>query len=73
MENCTSTSVREMSEECFKLLRGIVPKGFEEPMKHVIKANIEYLRAFNSFIEVLIKQLEKLAEEEPKREKLKVE
>lgn len=62
-----------MTEEHIKLLRGLLPKGFEEPMNHLIKANIEYLRALNSFIELLIKHLEKVAEEEPKKEKVKVE
>lgn len=71
MENCTSTLVRVMTEDPFKNLR-ILPPEFEKPMKHLIRAKIEYLKALNSFIEALIGQLEKLVEEE-KQEKLKVE
>lgn len=59
--------------ELVRLLMGILPKDYEEPMKHVIKAKIEYLKALNSLIELIIKDLEKMVEEEPKREKLKVE
>lgn len=52
-----------------------VLKEYEEPVKHLIKANIELLKALHSFTGVLVANLEKMVEEEgePKREKLKVE
>lgn len=59
--------------ELIRILMRSLPKDYEEPMKHLIRAKIEYLKALNSFIELLIKDLEKMSEEEPKREKLKVE
>lgn len=50
-------------------------KEYEEPVKHIIKANIEVLKAIHAFTGVLVTNLEKMVEEEkePKREKLKVE
>ncbi|MDI9610893.1 MAG: hypothetical protein QFX36_06150 [Archaeoglobales archaeon] len=59
--------------ELIRLLMRTLPKEYEEPMQHVLKAKIEYLKALNSLIELIIKDLEKMVEEEPKREKLKVE
>ncbi|MCS7144730.1 MAG: hypothetical protein NZ879_06895 [Archaeoglobaceae archaeon] len=50
-------------------------KEYEDPLKHLIKANIEILKAVHSFTGILVNNLEKMVEEEkePKREKLKVE
>lgn len=56
----------------FKILTNLA-SGYEEPIRHLIKANIEYLKALNSIIEKIIKDLEKAVEEEPKKEKVKVE
>lgn len=56
----------------FRILTSLA-RGYEEPIKHLIKANIEYLKALNSIIEKVIKDLEKVVEEEPKKEKIKVE
>lgn len=52
-----------------------VLKEYEEPVKHLMKANIEVLKAIHSFTGILVNNLEKMVEEEkePKREKLKVE
>ncbi|MCX8172204.1 MAG: hypothetical protein N3D09_01130 [Archaeoglobaceae archaeon] len=52
-----------------------VLREYQEPVKHLIKANIEILKALHSFTGILVNNLEKMVEEEkePKREKLKVE
>jgi|GEM_PF-5369367 len=63
-----------MIEDRIRLFLALMPTGLEEPMRHLLRANIEYLKALNSFIEAIIKELEKLSEEEgQRREKLKVE
>jgi len=61
--------------QLFKIGAEAVLKEYEEPVKHLIKANIEVLKAINSFTGILVTNLEKMVEEggEPKREKLKVE
>ncbi|MCX8151947.1 MAG: hypothetical protein N3D19_02745 [Archaeoglobaceae archaeon] len=59
--------------EVLRALMKVLPKEFEEPFKHLIKAKIEYLKALKTFIETTIKNLEKFVEEEPKREKVKIE
>ena len=61
--------------QLFRIGAEAVLREYEEPVKHLIKANIEILKALNSFTGVLVKNLEKMVEEggEPQREKLKVE
>ncbi|MEG9194389.1 MAG: hypothetical protein V6S10_03565 [Candidatus Methanoglobus sp.] len=61
--------------QLFKIGAEAVLKEYEKPVKHLIKANIEVLKALNSFTDILVTNLEKMVEEEgePQREKLKVE
>ncbi|MEM3831979.1 MAG: hypothetical protein QW128_00035 [Thermoprotei archaeon] len=63
--------------DLYELIIKYWPKGSEESLKHLINANIEFLKAIESILNNSIKKLETMKTEiekkEEKRERTKVE
>lgn len=63
--------------DIYELIIKYWPKGSEESLKHLLNANIEFLKALESILNDRIKKLEmmktELEKREEKREKTKVE